>query len=159
MEKIAKTNAMRVLEKEKIAYHAYTYGSEEFLDGVTVAGMISKPVEQVFKTLVTVGGSKTIFVFVIPVAKELSLKAAAKAVGEKSIEMLPAKDITAVTGYLKGGCSPIAMKKPYQTVMDESAEAQATIIFSAGKRGMQMEVAPKDLARITHAVFAPVVMA
>jgi len=156
MEKIAKTNAMRALDKEKMVYNAYAYGSDEFLDGVTVAGMIGKPVEQVFKTLVTVGAKKETFVFVIPVAKELDLKAAAKAVGQKSIEMLPAKDITVVTGYLKGGCSPIGMKKLYQTVIDASGEEQETIIFSAGKRGMQIELKPQDLAKICRAGFASV---
>ncbi len=153
MAKIAKTNAMRMLDKEKIVYEVYTYGGDEFLDGVTVAGRIGKPVETVFKTLVTLGASGEPYVFVVPVAEELDLKAAARAVGEKSISMLPVARITEVTGYVKGGCSPVGMKKLYKTVIDASAEAFDTIIFSAGKRGMQLEVSPKALAGAVGAQF------
>lgn len=156
MAKTAKTNAMRILDKEGLAYTSYTYGGDEFLDGITVAGMIGKPMEQVFKTLVTRGTHGEIFVFVIPVAQELALKEAAKAVGEKAVDMLPAKEITAITGYLKGGCSPIGMKKLYRTVIDASAQNLTTMIFSAGKRGMQLEMAPQDLAKVCHADFAQV---
>jgi Cys-tRNA(Pro)/Cys-tRNA(Cys) deacylase len=148
-----KTNAMRILENLKIPYTVFTYPSEDFLDGVTVAQMVGKPVEMVFKTLVTVGASRSNYVFVIPVAKELDLKAAARAVGEKSIEMLAVSKITDVTGYIKGGCSPIGMKKLFKTVIDASAATLTSMTFSAGKRGMQIEAAPQDLAAAVKATF------
>ncbi len=149
---------MRILEKEGIPYQLYHYDGDTFVDGVSAAAKIGKPCEMVYKTLVTISANKNIHVFVIPVGKELHLKKAAKAVGEKSIAMLPAAQITQVTGYIKGGCSPVGMKKRYATVMDRSAQALDTIICSAGKRGMQMELSPRALAGLIGAGFADVVI-
>lgn len=151
MGSIHKTNAIRILESNRISYQTYEYEAPAgFLDGVTVAKAIGLPEETVFKTLVTVGLSKGIHVFVIPVASELDLKKGAKAVKEKSIEMLPAKDITPVTGYIKGGCSPVGMKKAYPTVLDESCLTLDRMVVSAGKVGVQMELAPADLIALTR---------
>ena len=154
-----KTNAMRILDQKKIKYtaHEYNHGGEA-IDGVTAAAMIGRDPESVFKTLVTRGASKTIYVFVIPVAHELELKKAAKAVGEKSIAMIHVSEITALTGYVRGGCSPIGMKKQYKTVINESALSQETIIFSGGKIGAQIECTPNDLAAIVRGVFADVII-
>ena len=146
-----KTNAMRVLEAAGIRYTAHGYQSDGAIDGVSVAHKIGKPVEQVFKTLVAQGLSREYYVFVIPVALELDLKAAAKAVGEKSVELIRVADINKVTGYVRGGCSPIAMKKHYRTVVDSHCVLQETIIVSAGKIGHQIEIAPDDLIRLTGA--------
>jgi Cys-tRNA(Pro)/Cys-tRNA(Cys) deacylase len=141
-----KTNVMRILDSAHISYNTYTYDSNGgAIDGVSVANKIGQPVENVYKTLVTRGASKNFFIFVIPVSKELTLKAAAKAVGEKSIEMIKMDEINKVTGYIRGGCSPIGMKKDYKTVIDSSCENIETIIFSAGKIGYQVEVAPQTL--------------
>ena len=151
MGSIHKTNAIRILESKRISYQLYEYEAPEgFLDGVTVARAIGLPEEKVFKTLVTVGHSKAIYVFVIPVAAELDLKKGAKAVKEKSLEMLPSKDITPVTGYIKGGCSPVGMKKYYPTVLDESCRTLDRMVVSAGKVGLQMELAPADLIELTR---------
>lgn len=151
MGSIHKTNAIRILESNRISNQTYEYEAPAgFLDGVTVAKAIGLPEETVFKTLVTVGLSKGIHVFVIPVASELDLKKGAKAVKEKSIEMLPAKDITPVTGYIKGGCSPVGMKKAYPTVLDESCLTLDRMVVSAGKVGLQMELAPADLIALTR---------
>ena len=141
-----KTNVMRVLEKKKIPYshHEYEHG-DTAVDGITVASLIGRDVRQVFKTLVTRGASKVLYVFVIPVAGELDLKKAARAVHEKSIEMIHVDEIYKLTGYVRGGCSPIGMKKQFKTVFDESALSLTTIIVSAGKIGYQIELAPKDL--------------
>lgn len=153
----AKTNAQRMLEKEKLPYTAHTYSTEDgLLDGVSVAEKVGMPVEKVFKTLVTRGASKNIYVFVVPVALELNLKAAAKSVGEKSVEMVPVKDITPLTGYVKGGCSPIGMKKRYATVVDISARAQETIVVSAGRIGDQIELAPTHLEQVIECRFADI---
>jgi len=149
MEKI-KTNAMRALERAGVKYNAYTYDSDGAIDGISVAEKIGRPVEQVYKTLVTQGTGREYFVFVIPVAEELDLKAAARAVGEKAVEMIKVTDINKVTGYIRGGCSPIGMKKEYRTVLDSSCEALDTIIVSAGKIGHQIELAPLDLVKLTH---------
>lgn len=146
--KVQKTIVEKILDQKKIPYESYTYPSDEFSDGVTVAGYINKPVEQVFKTLVTTG-SKGIFVFVVPVAKELDLKKAAKASGQKYVEMLHQKDLLSVTGYIKGGCSPIGMKKQFPTFIDKSCENFDGIIFSAGKIGKQVYVGVKDLLVLT----------
>ena len=153
-----KTNVMRLLEQKKISYraHGYPHG-DEAVDGVTVAGLIGVAPEQVFKTLVTRGASKSIYVFVIPVAEELDLKKAAKAVGEKSIAMIHVSELTALTGYVRGGCSPIGMKKQYATVYHESALDQETIIVSAGKIGAQVELAPQALASLTRGKFADII--
>lgn len=148
-KEIAKTNAMRILEREKISYLPHSYDhSDGKIDGVAVAKKMGQAPEQVFKTLVTVGHSKNYYVFVIPVAEELHLKKAAKAVGEKSIEMIPVKEINRVTGYIRGGCSPIGMKKLYRTVFDETCLLVDTMIVSGGKIGFQVETAPEDLIRV-----------
>ena len=146
-----KTNVMRVLEQKKIAYtpHEYPHGAEA-VDGVTVARMTGQDPARVFKTLVTRGASKRLYVFVIPVAAELELKKAAKAAGEKAIAMRHVSEITALTGYVRGGCSPVGMKKLYPTFLDQSAEDQATILVSAGRIGSQVELAPADLLRLTN---------
>ena len=146
-----KTNVMRTLEKMKIPYtpHEYPHG-DTAVDGQTVAALIGKEPESVFKTLVARGASKAIYVFVIPVMKELDLKAAAKAVNEKSVEMLHVAEINPLTGYVRGGCSPIGMRKQYATIFDESALTQNTIVVSAGKIGAQVEVEPGVLIRITR---------
>ena len=153
-----KTNAMRILEKEKIPYQLYHYDGDEFIDGVTAAEKIGKPCWMVYKTLVTISDKNEIYVFVIPVDKELHLKKAAKAVHEKSIHMLPVAKITQVTGYIKGGCSPVGMKKQYPTVIDQTAESLDAMILSAGKRGMQIELQPKALAGLIHAAFCDVLV-
>ncbi len=154
---IQKTNVMRILDSANINYNTYTYESKEgAIDGVSVANKIGQPVEKVYKTLVTRGASKNFFIFVIPVSKELNLKAAAKSVGEKSVEMIRMDEINKVTGYIRGGCSPIGMKKDYRTVVDSSCESIDSIIFSAGKIGFQVEVNPAELIEFVKAVVAPV---
>ncbi len=146
-----KTNAMRLLDKAGIAYKTYGYDHVDGqIDGISVAEKIGQPVEKVYKTLVTQGASREYFVFVIPVAEELDLKAAAKAVHEKSVEMIKVADINKITGYIRGGCSPIGMKKEYKTVLDSSSEVLDTIIVSAGKLGHQIELSPRDLANLIH---------
>ena len=145
-EAVTKTNAMRLLDAAELAYTPHSYDvSDGQLDGVTAANRLGFPVEQVFKTLVTVGASRGLYVFVIPVAAELDLKKAAEAAQEKHIEMLPAKELQKNTGYIHGGCSPIGMKKPYPTFVDESAIIQETMVFSAGKIGFQIEMVPDEL--------------
>ena len=153
-----KTNVMRVLEQKKITYtpHSYPHG-DDAVDGATVAQLIGKAPEQVYKTLVTVGASKNHYVFVIPVLAELNLKKAAKAVGEKSIAMLHVSELLPLTGYVRGGCSPIGMKKQFRTVIDASCEAQNTITVSAGKIGQQVEVAPADLLKLIRGTTADVI--
>lgn len=151
-----KTNAMRILEKANIPFSAHTYEPNGEIDGVSVAHKLGQDEARVFKTLVTQGSSRNYFVFVIPVAKELSLKAAARAVGEKSVDMIPVKSINQVTGYIRGGCSPIGMKKQYTTVLDASALDQDTIIFSGGKIGFQIEMAPRDLLQLIAATTADI---
>ena len=146
-----KTNAMRNLETNKIEYTVYTYNADGDFDGCHVAQKIGKDPSQVFKTLVTVAPTKKNYVFVIPVMHELDLKACAVAVGEKAVEMIPVKDINKVTGYIRGGCSPIGMKKQYTTVIDESCLNFDKIIFSAGKIGYQVEVSPKELINLIGA--------
>ena len=153
----AKTNAQRMLEKEKIPYLAHTYETEDgHIDGVSVAHKMGIDPAVVFKTLVTRGASRGIYVFVVPVALELNLKAAARAVGEKSVEMIAVKEITPLTGYIRGGCSPIGMKKHYPTVVDESARLLERMIVSAGRIGDQSELAPGDLQKATGCSFAAV---
>lgn len=143
-----KTNAMRILDKHKISYELLTYEAKEAVDGVTVASKIGKCTEEVFKTLVTRGASKEIYVFVVPVEKELDLKKAAKVVKEKKIEMIPVSEINKLTGYVRGGCSPVGMKKNYQTVIHESAKNLSSFVVSGGKIGLQIEVNPVDLVKV-----------
>ncbi len=152
-QKEVKTNAMRILESEKIPFIQHTYECKEFTDGVDIADRLGQPREKVYKTLVTVGSSKNYYVFVIPVAAELDLKKAARSVGEKSVEMLPVKEINRVTGYIRGGCTAIGMKKQYVTRIDSSAKAQPAIIVSGGRLGSQIELAPADLAKTADAEF------
>ncbi len=153
---IPKTNAMRILEKMGIDYRMYTYEADDKIDGVSVAEKLGLDVRRVYKTLVTVGKSKNYFVFVIPVAAELNLKAAASAVGEKSVEMIHVKDINAVTGYIRGGCSPVGMKKQYKTVLDVSAKPLDAMVVSGGKIGFQIELNPADLAKAANAEFSSI---
>jgi Cys-tRNA(Pro)/Cys-tRNA(Cys) deacylase len=147
-----KTNAMRILDAKKVSYEMLTYDNKDGkIDGVSVAEKVGKDPKVVYKTLVAQGASKNVFVFVIPVAEELDLKKAAKAAGEKNIEMLPVKDIQKWTGYIRGGCSPIGMKKEYKTFIDESSGAINSIIVSAGKIGVQIVLDPVQLKEITKA--------
>lgn len=155
-QKEVKTNAMRILESLKIPYTHYTYECDEFVDGLQIADKLSLPYEKVYKTLVTKGNSRNYFVFVIPVAEELDLKKAAKSVGEKSVEMIAVKDINAVTGYIRGGCTAVGMKKQYVTRIDASAESLPTMIVSGGKIGLQLELTPQDLAKAAKAEFADI---
>ena len=156
-QKEVKTNAMRILESLKIPYTHHTYECEEFVDGLQIADKLSLPYEQVYKTLVTVSNSKNYFVFVIPIAAELDLKKAAKSVGEKSVEMIHVKDINAITGYIRGGCTAIGMKKQYVTRIDESAKTQEQIYVSGGKIGSQIRLTPEDLAKAAKAEFADII--
>ncbi|MDD3402181.1 MAG: Cys-tRNA(Pro) deacylase [Hespellia sp.] len=155
-EKEVKTNAMRILEKHKISYIVHTYTCDGFIDGVSIADELGQPHELVYKSLVAVGKSKEHYVFVIPIETELDLKAAARAVSEKSIEMLPLKDLTGVTGYVRGGCTAIGMKKDFPAVIDTSAKSLDIMIVSGGRRGSQIELKPEDLAKAARAVFADV---
>ncbi|MGN0377937.1 MAG: Cys-tRNA(Pro) deacylase [Suilimivivens sp.] len=154
--KEVKTNAMRILEKEKIPFNHYTYECDEFIDGMQIADKLSLPYEKVYKTLVTVGNSKNYFVFVIPIAEELDLKKAAKSVGEKSVAMIHVKDINGITGYIRGGCTAIGMKKQFVTRLDESAKQQETIIVSGGRIGSQIELKPEDLLRACKGEYADI---
>lgn len=150
---------MRILDKAGIAYQTYNYDSSDGeIDGISVAQKIGQPIEKVYKTLVTQGTSKEFYVFVIPVASELDLKTAAKAVEEKSISMIKVADINKVTGYIRGGCSPIGMKKSYRTVLDISCEELSEFIISAGKIGYQVEMSPKDLMSLINCRIASVTM-
>lgn len=153
-DKEVKTNAMRILDKNKIFYETITYVCDEFIDGLHTAEKTGAPVEQSFKTLVARGKSKEYYVLVLPIAEEVDLKAAAKVLGEKSIEMIHVKDITAVTGYVRGGCSPLGMKKQYKTIIQESAEKYGEIYVSGGRIGSTIKVNPVDLARAADAAFA-----
>ena len=150
-----KTNAMRFLDKNKIKYDVHQYQSEDgHIDGIAVAKKLNQNPKQVFKTLVAQGTSKELYVFVIPVCNELSLKKAAKISSEKKIEMLHVKDINRYTGFIRGGCSPLAMKKQYKTFIDNSATEFDTIIFSGGKIGMQIETNALEVAKVINAEFA-----
>lgn len=151
-----KTNVMRILDKSKIKYTPHFYSSDDGkIDGEAVAEKIGKPCESVFKTLVT-RCEREFFVFVVPVNHELDLKKCAKAVGKKSVEMIHVSEINKATGYIRGGCSPIGMKKQYVTVVDESALSCETITFSAGKIGAQVEMAPQDLEKVIPLTFHPI---
>ncbi|GLC88008.1 Cys-tRNA(Pro) deacylase [Lysinibacillus piscis] len=155
--KHTKTNAIRLLEQQKIQFDVIEYTTEDGqVDGVSVATKIGHPVERVYKTLVATAGTTKLFVFVIPVTQELDLKAAAKVVGEKKIDMLAVKDLLGYTGYIRGGCSPVGMKKLYPTVIDISAQQQQSIIVSAGKIGMQIHVQVEDLMQVTKAQLAQI---
>lgn len=142
---------MRILDKEGILYNTYTYDSSDgLIDGISVAKKIRKPIDHVYKTLIAQGTSREYFVFLIPVADELDLKAAARTVSEKAIEMINVTDINKITGYIRGGCSPIGMKKEYKTVLDSSCKVLDTFIISSGKIGHQIEMSPYDLIRLIN---------
>lgn len=155
-KKEAKTNAMRILEKNKIPFEVNTYTCDEFVDGVHIADLLGQPYEQSFKTLVMQGKSKEYHVFILPVDKEVDLKKAARVVGEKSLEMVHVKDIQSATGYIRGGCTAIGMKKQYDTVIHESAAAFDKIIVSGGRLGTQIFLAPEDLCKLTNGKFADI---
>lgn len=156
--KEVKTNAMRILDRMKIPYQLNLYECDEFIDGVHVADALGQPYESSFKTLVAVAKSGAHYVFVLPIAQELDLKKAAAAVGEKAVTLIPVKEITPLTGYVRGGCTAIGMKKAFPTVIDASAQAFETIIISGGRIGAQIFLAPADLAKAANAVFADLVM-
>lgn len=146
-----KTNVMRLLDAAELPYRAHAYAAPDgALSGAEVARQLGQNPEHVFKTLVTVGASKKNYVFVIPVEEELNLKKAASAVGEKKIEMIKSRELLPLTGYIHGGCSPIGMKKPFLTTVDETAVLCDTMLFSAGKIGAQVEMAPEDLKKIIN---------
>ena len=155
-KKEEKTNVMRVLEQKSISYTAHTYPEDGPVDGVSVANYLQQDVEQVFKTLVTKAASGNYYVFDIPVADNLDLKKAAKAVGEKSIAMIPQKELLPLTGYVHGGCSPVGMKKQFHTVFHETVELFDTICVSAGKIGAQVEVSPQALLDLLQAETADI---
>ena len=157
MGKELKTNAVRILERNKIDYELITYECDEFIDGLHTAELTGAPVEQSYKTLVMQGKSKQYYVFVIPIAREVDLKAAAKSVSEKSVEMIHVKDLTAITGYVRGGCSPLGMKKQFPTVIDATAQSYPDIYISGGRIGTTIKVNPLALAKVTRAVFADVI--
>ncbi|MBQ6783278.1 MAG: Cys-tRNA(Pro) deacylase [Acholeplasmatales bacterium] len=150
-----KTNAIRMLDQKKIKYNTYEYPHEDgvCVDGETVAQLLNQNPDTVFKTLVTVGNDKIYYVCVVPVKQELDLKKAAKAFCVKSLEMIAVKDINNVTGYIRGGCSPIGMKKVFPTIIDESALLYENIIFSGGKIGLQIEMNPKDIEKLIRVSF------
>ena len=155
-KKETKTNALRILDAQGIADTEHTYDTEDGrLDGISVAEKCGEDPEQVYKTLVTVGNDGEHYVFVIPVGEMLDLKACAKAVGVKNVEMIPQKDLLKTTGYVHGGCSPVGMKKPFVTVFDETVVLFEQIMVSAGRIGLQMEIAVEDLLRVTDGATAP----
>lgn len=154
-DKKLKTNAMRILDSKKVSYEMLSYESEDGkIDGISVAHKIGVDKKNVFKTLVVQGTSKELYVFVIPVAEELDLKSAAKISGEKKVEMIPVKDILKHTGYIRGGCSPIGLKRPYKTFIHESAKELDFMIVSAGKIGHQIKLSPNDLVNVVEGEFA-----
>ena len=152
--KMVKTNAMRILDSNKIEHRELSYPADkDHVDGVTVARSINRDEKEVFKTLVAQGASREYFVFVIPVAESLDMKKAARAAKEKNMEMIHVKDINKVTGYIRGGCSPIGMKKQFKTFINSSAEELESLIISAGKIGYQVELSPTDLKKLTDSEF------
>ena len=156
MGKETKTNAVRILERNKISYELITYECDEFIDGLHTAEKTGAPVEQSYKTLVMQGKSKQYYVFVIPIAREVDLKAAARAVSEKSVEMIHVKDLTTISGYVRGGCSPLGMKKQFPTVIDETAQIYDDIYISGGRIGTTIRLNPNDLAKVVNAKFADI---
>ena len=154
----AKTNAMRMLDRQKVKYEAFSYECDEFIDGIHSADKIGAPYDQSFKTLVMEGKSGGYFVFVVPIEKEVDRKAAAKAVGEKTVDMIHVKDITKITGYVRGGCSPLGMKKPYPVVFDASAGEFEEIYVSGGRIGLTLKVPLADLLKVTGGKLADIIM-
>ncbi|MDE7098825.1 MAG: Cys-tRNA(Pro) deacylase [Ruminococcus sp.] len=158
MGKEVKTNAMRFLDKSKIAYTIQTYEYEEFIDGVHVAEKLNQPLDETFKTLIAQGKSGNYYCFLLPVAMELDLKKSARSVGEKSVELLHVKDITKVTGYVRGGCTPIGMKKQFMTVIHKSAENLEFFYISGGRIGTQIQLSPNELAKAIRGKFDDIVL-
>lgn len=158
MKKEEKTNVCRVLDSKKITYNLHTYEADPTLTGEQIAGILGEAPEKVFKTLVTVGKTGQHYVFVVPVAEELDLKKAAKAAGEKSIDMIKQKELLPLTGYVHGGCSPIGMKKPFPTFVHETASGFDKMFVSAGKVGYQIEVAPSDLFGVVGCKTADIIV-
>ena len=157
MKKEEKTNVMRVLEQKKVPYQSHSYTPDATLTGVDIAGILGEDPDYVFKTLVTRGKTGQYYVFVVPVAAELDLKKAAKASGEKSIEMIKQKELLPLTGYVHGGCSPVGMKKAFATFIHETASSLPRMYVSAGKVGFQVELSPQDLAKTVGCGFADIV--
>ena len=149
---------MRILDRNKVPYEILNYECDEFIDGLHTAQATGAPVEQSFKTLVAKGKSGGYYVFVIPIAEEVDLKAAARSVGEKSVEMIHVKDITKITGYVRGGCSPLGMKKPYPVVVDASAGEFEEIYVSGGRIGLTLKVPLADLLKVTGGKLADIIM-
>ncbi|MBP5433172.1 Cys-tRNA(Pro) deacylase [Ruminococcus sp.] len=158
MGKELKTNAMRFLDKSKIEYTVQTYECEEFIDGIHTAEKLGQPLEETFKTLVAKGKSSNYYCFLLPVALELDLKKAAKSVNEKSVELLHVKDITAVTGYVRGGCTPIGMKKQFMTVVHNSAETMSQFYISGGRIGVQIHLSPQALVKAIRGKFEDIIL-
>ena len=158
MGKELKTNAMRILDRNKIKYDINTYECDEFISGTDIADRLGQNYDESFKTLVAVGKSSNYFVFVIPIDKELDLKKAAQVVGEKNVEMLHVKDINKVTGYVRGGCTPIGMKKQYKTVLHNSIMNYDKVIISGGRIGTQLVLAPEDIVKVTSAIIEDICM-
>lgn len=158
MAKELKTNAMRFLDKNKIGYEIQVYECEEFIDGITVAEKLGQPQEETFKTLVAKGKTGSYYCFLLPVALELDLKKAAKSVGEKSVELVHVKDINKITGYVRGGCTPIGMKKQFMTVVHDTAEGMELFYISGGRIGTQIRVSPKALVESIGGHFEDIVL-
>lgn len=157
-KKEIKTNAMRILDRMKIEYTHQSYECDEFVDGMQTAENLGLPYEKVYKTLVTVGSDKQHYVFVIPIEAELDLKKAAKSVGVKSVSMIHVKEITALTGYVRGGCTAIGMKKQFKTVISETAKSLSDMYVSGGKIGCQINLAPLDLAKACGGEFGDIMV-
>ena len=153
-----KTNVMRVLDAKKISYESHTYEPDATLTGEEIAAILNEDPAKVFKTLVTQGKSNAYYVFVVPVKEELDLKKAAKAAGEKSIDMIKQKELLPLTGYVHGGCSPIGMKKQFKTFIHETAPTYEKIYVSAGRVGAQIEISPDDLISVTRSVTADIIV-
>lgn len=157
-EKNIKTNAMRIIESSNVPMEVINYDSNGFMEGEAIAKKLSQPEEITFKTLVTQGKSREYYVFVLPVCDELNLKKAAQSVGEKSVEMIKVTDLLKITGYVRGGCSPVGMKKQFKTIIHESALGFEKIMFSGGRLGSQIKMNPKDLAEIINAEFKDITL-
>lgn len=158
MSKDNKTNAMRILDRMKVPYERNSYTCDEFIDGIHIADMLGQDYSQSFKTIVTVSKSGNYYLFVLPVDKEIDLKKAARLAGEKNLELIHVKDVNRVTGYIRGGCTPVGMKKQYPTYVHESAKEHERIIISGGKIGEQLILKPDDLVKAVNAVYGDIVM-
>lgn len=158
MGKELKTNAMRFLDKSKIEYTVQTYECDEFIDGIHTAEKLGQPLDETFKTLVAQGKSGSYYCFLIPVALELDMKKAAKSVGEKSVELIHVKNITKITGYVRGGCTPIGMKKQFMTVVHESAAELPQFYISGGRIGVQIHLSPQELVKAIRGKFEDIIL-